>query len=398
MNELKLNYAKPRLTLFKSHFDLLKMKIFGLRAVLLVLVLSCPLIGEELEAGIGKLSLSLSEGISRSGIKKVSVIDFTDLDGRPSELGRFMAEDLSVALVNSAKGFSVMDRANMRKVLDELKLAASGLVDPAKAKEAGHMAGVDAIILGTITQFGDSLIITAKAVSIESTEVLAASKVSITRTKEIESLLKPETGIAQRTIAESHENSQPKPPERDFSAPNAEVVSGNMAFEIRSFKKSNQGVTVFIKVTNRSKTAPIRIGLNEISNWDGTIIGASLFDEEAGSPLSLAQVRGLTYSKSRYGNDPSNYASLRRMAAEVEKSGDRSGAGTQSALQRDLDMMTEIEIGQSADFSFTFASKTRAPGNVFRLSAEVIVAEIVQEGRIARVTMKNVSIPSIRAN
>ena len=150
---------------------------------------SLPLRADDLDTGISKISNDLSAAVTKSGSKKISVIDFADLDGRTSEFGRFMAEQLSVSLVNSSKDFAVMDRANMASILKEHQLTASGLVNPDNARKLGQFAGVDAIVLGTITPFGASLSVTAKVISTETTQVLGATKATIARSKDIDAML-----------------------------------------------------------------------------------------------------------------------------------------------------------------------------------------------------------------
>src|SRR5215468_7972996 len=94
------------------------------------------------------LAEKLAVPIKEHGKKKVTVIDFTDLQGGSSELGRYIAEQLTVNLVMAKRDFAVLDRANLKSILAEHKLTASGLVDPENAKKLGMFAGVDALILG----------------------------------------------------------------------------------------------------------------------------------------------------------------------------------------------------------------------------------------------------------
>jgi len=75
-------------------------------------------------------------GIDRvDGKKKVTVLDFTDLQGGASELGKYIAEQLTVNLVMGKREFSVLDRANLKSILAEHKLTSTGLVDPENAKK-----------------------------------------------------------------------------------------------------------------------------------------------------------------------------------------------------------------------------------------------------------------------
>jgi len=134
------------------------------------------------------LSDKLSKALVSKGRKKVAPIDFVDLQGRPTELGRFLAEQLSVELVN-AEGISVVDRANIKSILAEHKLTEEGLVKPENAKQLGQFAGIDAFLIGTVTPMDDTVVLTVKAVSTETAEVIAAGKASFKKTSEIQQLL-----------------------------------------------------------------------------------------------------------------------------------------------------------------------------------------------------------------
>src|SRR5260370_42466389 len=64
-------------------------------------------------------SSTLAAKIAESGIMRVPVVDFTDLQGNVTQLGRYLAEDLSVDLVNDARGFHVMDTSLMEYILPQ---------------------------------------------------------------------------------------------------------------------------------------------------------------------------------------------------------------------------------------------------------------------------------------
>jgi TolB-like protein len=138
---------------------------------------------------VNSLSNGLSEIASRSGKKTVAVVDFTDLQGCVTELGRYMAEDVSVALVNNAKGFEVIDRTNLKVLMQEHKLAATGIIDPATARKLGQVAGVDALVTGTIAPLSDSVHVSAKVLDTETAKMLGGVTADIPRTRTVEDLL-----------------------------------------------------------------------------------------------------------------------------------------------------------------------------------------------------------------
>src|SRR6266568_1568157 len=63
------------------------------------------------------LSSLLAKSISASGRKTVAVVDFTDLQGNVTELGRFLAEEFSVALATANAKVDVVDRMHLRTLM-----------------------------------------------------------------------------------------------------------------------------------------------------------------------------------------------------------------------------------------------------------------------------------------
>ena len=84
--------------------------IFVLFILFSALVVSAGTYEEELQG----LSLKIAKNIERSGKRTVAVVDFTDLQGNVTELGRFIAEELSANLVSVKKGFRVIDRLHLK--------------------------------------------------------------------------------------------------------------------------------------------------------------------------------------------------------------------------------------------------------------------------------------------
>jgi TolB-like protein len=137
----------------------------------------------------------ISQHISAFGRKSVAVTDFTDLDGNPTRLGRYLAEEFSDALFGEAKSFAVVDRTHLKAILQEHKLATSGLIDPSTARMLGQIAGVDTLVTGTITPFEEHVHVSLKVLDTETARILAADTIEVPRTKTISDLIRPEAEI-----------------------------------------------------------------------------------------------------------------------------------------------------------------------------------------------------------
>ncbi len=161
------------------------------------------------ERELKELSANIISKIDQSGKKSIAVTDFTGLQGEITELGRFIAEELSIELMNNVKKFEIIDRNHLKSILKEHKFAMSGLVDPKTIKEVGRIAGVDAIITGSVIPFGDNIKVTCKVIATDTARVISAGKINIAKTKAIDELLAKEIGDG--SLSKSQDNIQGKP-------------------------------------------------------------------------------------------------------------------------------------------------------------------------------------------
>lgn len=164
-------------------------KIFTTIAMVIIFFSSNFSFSVAYEKEIRTLSSAMAENIVKAGKKTVAVVDFVDLQGNVTELGRFIAEEFSVALVGSGKGFEVVERTQLKAILKEHKLVLTGAIDKATAKKLGQIVGADALITGTITPFGDSVRLAVKILGTDTGKVIGASSGDIPKTKAIEELL-----------------------------------------------------------------------------------------------------------------------------------------------------------------------------------------------------------------
>jgi TolB-like protein len=141
------------------------------------------------ERAVKNLTTTIANDIRGMGKHTIAVVDFTDLRGNVTELGRFIAEEISIDLAMSATGFRVLDRAHMKSILEELALSSSELFDLQKASEVGKLSGADAIVAGSVIPFGDNVRITVKVIATETGRVISAAKEYIAKTRAIEKML-----------------------------------------------------------------------------------------------------------------------------------------------------------------------------------------------------------------
>lgn len=154
-----------------------------------------------------------------------------------------------------AKGFEVIDRTHLKSILTEHKLSISGLVDPKTVKKLGQIAGVDAIVTGSVTPFGDSIRVSAKVIATDTAKVIGAAKGDIAKTKPIEELLAK--GI--ETVREVSVPEKPAPPKSSAKA-QQRVEARDFIFELQGCKLSGQTVTCSMMVVNKGEDRNIQMG------------------------------------------------------------------------------------------------------------------------------------------
>lgn len=105
----------------------------------------------------------------------IAVLDFSYSDGRDSRDGVVVSERVIMELVKSKK-VTVVERRELEKVLKELKLGQTGLIDVNSTKDIGRMVGAEAVILGSLTELPEGkLELNARVISVSSGTVIAAT-------------------------------------------------------------------------------------------------------------------------------------------------------------------------------------------------------------------------------
>lgn len=235
-----------------------KTKKWVLATTFVALFLSFSLSCFAFEKEIKTMASVLAESILKTGRKTIAVVDFNDLQGNVTELGRFFAEEFSVALASAGKGFEVVDRTNLKTILIEHKLSTTGIIDPQTARKLGQIAGVDALITGTITPFGDTVRITVKILDTNTARVIGASSGDIAKTKAIEELL--EKGIEGSSTSQSATSLRTtNTSQRSNQKSVIKSDTNNFTFELKQCKMSGTTITCEVLITNNEKDKQLEI-------------------------------------------------------------------------------------------------------------------------------------------
>jgi len=101
-------------------------------------------------AGCAAVDLSVKEGFDFEKVEKTGVLMFNSFGGEHAGLlGSMAAETFSQELLKA--GFIVAARSRMEKARKEMNVDRTSLLDPASARKVGERAGVDAVIIGSVS-------------------------------------------------------------------------------------------------------------------------------------------------------------------------------------------------------------------------------------------------------
>lgn len=106
---------------------------------------------------------------------KIAVLDF-ELKGetfKTKDMGGIVAEWFTTALVQDGR-FQVVERALLKKIIDEQKLGMTGLIDEGSSAQIGKILGVRTIISGSVLQLTDAIEVNARIINVSTGSIVAA--------------------------------------------------------------------------------------------------------------------------------------------------------------------------------------------------------------------------------
>jgi curli biogenesis system outer membrane secretion channel CsgG len=210
--------------------------------------------GATLDDQMNLLTSQIISSFNQSNVQKIAVIEFANLEGNVTQLGRFISEELITRIFTSGR-FEVVERNLLQKVLEEQQLGMTGYIDQQTAISIGQILGVDAIITGSITDLGKIVKINARLISTETGSVFAVASVNVQKDSTIKLLMGESM---QKSGSNTNNNSSHEP---QYSGLKAPIVSHGIQFVLKECFFTNGSVSVIFEVTNMDMD-------KNISLWD----------------------------------------------------------------------------------------------------------------------------------
>lgn len=106
---------------------------------------------------------------------KIAVLDFEQRGDafKTQDMGGIVAEWFTTAMVKDGR-FQVVERALLKKIIQEQKLGMSGLIDQDSTSQLGKILGVKTIITGSVLLLQDHVEVNARIINVNTGSIIAA--------------------------------------------------------------------------------------------------------------------------------------------------------------------------------------------------------------------------------
>ena len=205
-------------------------------------------------------------------VTRIAITEFTYGD-EFNDFTRNVQDILYTNLIQ--RGMTVVEREKMEQVLNELGKSFIGMIDSSTAAEIGKMLGVEAIVVGTVADMGNSVDLRARLLDVEKGAAITAAQIDVVKDPTITGFLS--SGIRSTSFGEK-EVATPKE-----ATIIQEVSVQSFNFKLVDWQKKGDGIYFDLTVTSDQDSW---LGMYSyptatyISEWGKRIKGNTrIFDE-----------------------------------------------------------------------------------------------------------------------
>jgi hypothetical protein len=230
------------------------LQVYGRTVCILLLLLACGASpSRAYEQELKKLAGDLATRMHAANHARVTVVDFVDLDKKPSKLGNFLAQLFQLTLAAAEYRLDVVDQSQLPQLFDQMELFDEGLLDPATGRELGKIAGTEVLVLGTVMPSSMTIRLDIKAIDLQTAKVIAGGTAKLARLGVLDRLTNEAVtegsaavGSAAQAGAQGAQAKAPPPPPRVLS------VKG-VVFELDKCALSGDGLTCVVTATSEGR-------------------------------------------------------------------------------------------------------------------------------------------------
>lgn len=184
-------------------------------------------------------------------VSRVAITEFTYGD----EFNSFTRNVQDLLYTNLIqRGMTVVEREKMEQVMEELVQSFSGMIDTSTAAEIGKMLGVEAVIVGTVADMGNSVDLRARLVDVEKGTAITAAQIAVTKDPTITGLLESGT----RSTGYGAKSTTAKKDSKVIQ----EVNAGGFNFKLIDCQRKGEGIVFKFLITSEQDNRLVLFGIN----------------------------------------------------------------------------------------------------------------------------------------
>jgi TolB-like protein len=158
-------------------------------------------IDQQIGNAFKNLSIEYGKKHSMQVVKiGIAVLPFTENseNAKSNNLGSALADMISNSVVKYSQIFYLVERENLDKILDEIALNQSGLLENSNVMKSSTLQGASAIITGSISEIRNLFSVSIKIIDVESGKVEAIENIEILQNE----LIRKNEILALETISQ----------------------------------------------------------------------------------------------------------------------------------------------------------------------------------------------------
>lgn len=131
----------------------------------------------SVDESLDEIATQIVERTRADGKATIGISTFTHSDGTCSDLSNYVSEFVVDSLFNAGQGkIDIIERSQLSAIFREMELVFDGTIAPDAAKRLGEIEGVDALVTGSLIQFGEQVKVQARMISTQDGRLFATAR------------------------------------------------------------------------------------------------------------------------------------------------------------------------------------------------------------------------------